>query len=146
MVAEGAGTKTMALAVINSGSIQVAQGGMVFQDAVSGAGMVAQGAGTGLVFQAATSGGSVTMGLDSTLGVSTAAGFTDVIGGFAAGNLIDLNGFGYSSAPTLAFNAATDKLTVTEGSGSFTLAFSGAHSASDFLAVNDHGTIGIVHA
>ncbi len=45
----------------------------------------------------------------------------------------------------LSFNAGAEKLTITEGSASFVLVFSGAHAAGDFAAIDDHGVIGIIH-
>jgi hypothetical protein len=147
LVAEGGGTKYIYPATTNTGTIEVAQGTLDMQSTVAGAGGFTLDTGTQMTFAGATSGGTVSMGSDSTLGVSTSAGFSDIIAGFAAGDLIGLNGFGYnaSAPPTLAFNATSDKLTVTEGTTSFALVFSGSYSLSSFSAINDHGIIGITH-
>jgi fibronectin-binding autotransporter adhesin len=147
LVADGGGIKYISPAMTNTGGITVAQGTLTFQSSVGGAGGFTLDTGTQMNFVGATTGGAVTMGADSTLGVSTTAGFSDVIGGFAGGDLIGLNGFGYNSSapPTLAFNATTDKLTVTEGTSSFVLAFSGSYTLNSFSAINDQGVIGITH-
>ena len=134
-------------AVVNIGSISLAQGSMAFAGAVSGAGTLTAGADTTLVFQAAVaSGGAVVLGADTVLGVNATAGFGDIIHGFAAGDLIDLNGLNYGTNNTFSFNASKDVLTVSNGSGTATLTLSGSYSQSNFNLINDHGYIAITHS
>jgi fibronectin-binding autotransporter adhesin len=149
LLAEGGGAKYVYPATVNAGAIEVAQGSLTFLGAVSGNGGFTLDSGTTLSFSAAVTGnGGVTLGADSTLDISTSAGFSDHIAGFAAGDLIELAGFGFntSAPPVLSFNTTTDKLSVTEGSTSFTLTFTGTHAAGDFLAIDNAGTVGIVHS
>jgi len=148
LIADGSGVKYISPSIVNTGRIEVSQGSLTCLGTVTGVGTFAVDSGTHLSFNAATSGGLVSMAADSTLGVSTTAGFTDKIGGFSTGDLIDLNGFGFntSTPPTLSFSTSTDVLKVTEGSSSFALTFSGTHTAADFVAVDDQGIVGISHS
>ena len=92
----GVGTSQIAVATINTGTVNVASGAMSFAAAVSGAGTIAMGSGTTLSFAGAVAaGGHVSMAADATLNANTTAGFGDAIANFTAGDVISLNGLGY---------------------------------------------------
>ena len=133
------------MATINAGTVQVAQGGLTFENTVSGAGSFTENAGTTLTFQAAVAtGGTVAMGADSVLSVNASAGFADIISGFAAGNVIDW-GIGYNTSETLSYSTSTKVLTLTNGSSQYTLDFSGSYTNSSFELFNDGGIAAITH-
>lgn len=142
----GAGTAYIDTAVTNTGTISATQGTLSFLGVVSGAGKITAGSGTELSFAQSASGGTISLGSLTDLAVNATAGFADKIGGFAAGDVIDLNGMSYTgTATSFAFNASTDKLVVTDGSTSITLALSGSYTSSSFALFNDDGIVGITH-
>jgi hypothetical protein len=133
-------------AITNVGSISLAQGSMAFAGTVSGTGTITAGASTTLIFQEAVgAGGTVVLDANTVLGVNTSAGFGDTIQGFAAGDLIDLNGLGYGATNTFTYNGSKDTLVVSNGSSSATLTLSGSYNQNSFALINDHGVIGITH-
>ena len=82
----------------------------------------------------------------STLGLNSVAGFTDTIGGFALGDVIDLNGMSYTgTTTTFSFDGTHDRLAVTNGSSSITLQLTGSYNASSFALFSDNGVVGITH-
>jgi len=82
------------------------------------------------------------------LGVDHAAAFGAVIGGFAAGDIIHLGTFDYSSAATRSFteaaNHASGTLTVRDGGLTANLTLAGVYATSNFvLTSNSDGTIDV---
>ena len=82
------------------------------------------------------------------LSVDHAAAFGAVIGGFAAGDIIHLGTFDYSSAATRSFteaaNHASGTLTVRDGGLTANLTLAGVYATSNFvLTSNSYGTIDV---
>lgn len=134
-------------AVTNTGTISVTEGTLAFIGAVSGNGQFSIGSASDMIFNSAvTGGGTVTMGSFTDLGLSATGGFADTIAGFTTGDVLDLNGMSYTgTSTTLSFDAAHDKLTVSNGSLGITLQLSGAETASAFTLFNDNGTVAVGH-
>ena len=90
-------------------------------------------------------------GTGGDLALYNLAGFASTIGGFAAGDAIDLGGFVYSSGEVLAFaeNGAHTQglLTVADGAQVAKLTLLGNYTSSDFTLSNDgHGGTFVKHA
>jgi len=141
----GSGLASINVATINSGTVDVGSGGMSFLKPVSGTGSFMVEAGSTLTFGAAVAAGSaVTLASGAELFVSAAGGFAGSIAGFAASNVMELTGLAFTGA-TLAFNAATDKLTATNGATSVGLQLVGSYSSADFRLASDNGIAAILH-
>jgi hypothetical protein len=98
-----------------------------------------------LQFGSSVAAGSVSvLGADAELITSASAGYAGSITGFAAGNLIELAGLGFSGT-TLNYNTATHTLTATNGGTSVNLLFNGTYANTDFRLINDNGTAAIGH-
>jgi hypothetical protein len=141
----GGGVSTVGVATINTGAITVDSGTMSFLSTVSGDGSFVADASTTLKFGAAVSGGGkVTLGSFANLFVQATAGFGDTIAGFAAGNIIEMAGFGFTGS-TLSFNTAADQLTIRNGSATSTLQFTGTYAPGSFRLFSDSGVAAIAH-
>ena len=117
---------------------------MTFLAPVSGTGTFDVQAGA-LTFGAAVAAGTtVNLGTDTDLTIQALAAFAGKISGFAAGDFIGIAGLGFSGA-SLAFNAATDKVTVTNGSTSASLQLVGSYTAADFYLFSNNGIAAIGH-
>ncbi len=149
--ASASGTSTVTANVIDTGSIRVANGDLSFIGTLSGAGTLGISNGgtlelntsntisTGVAF--GTGGGVLSLG--------TPAAFDSTIGGFASGDVIELQGFAFANLkPTFAGGATSGKaLTLTESNGqSITLNFSTTQSLSSLsLYEGPHGGLALVH-
>jgi hypothetical protein len=133
------------VATVNTGVIGIGSGSMTFLSNVSGTGAFNVGTGTALSFANAVAAGStVNLGADSHLTIQATAGFGGKVAGFATGDVIDFAGFGFAGS-SLSFNAATDKLTVTNGAVSASLQLAGSYTAPDFYLFNDGGVAAVGH-
>jgi hypothetical protein len=142
----GAGIGFIQPGLTNTGTVSVSQGTLSFLGVVGGAGHFSIGTGSEMIFAAAASGGAVTMGAFADLAVNATAGFTDTIGGFSAGDIIDLNGIGWTGTlTTFNFAATTDKLTVSNGTNAITLQLAGSYTNTSFALFSDNGTTAIHH-
>ena len=145
LIKQSSGLSSVNVATINTGTIMVDSGTMSFLSTVSGDGSFVADASTTLKFGAAVSGGGkVTLGSFADLFVQATAGFGDTIAGFAAGNVIEMAGFGFTGS-TLSFTAATDQLTIHNGSANSTLQLTGTYSATSFRLFSDSGVAAIAH-
>jgi large repetitive protein len=90
-------------------------------------------------------------GTGGDLALYNLAAFASTVSGFAAGDAIDLGGFGYSAGETETFveNSAHTQglLTVTDRAQAANLTLLGNYTSSDFTLSNDgHGGTFVKHA
>lgn len=146
VIASGVGTVTVDPAVFDLGSINVGNTTMVFDNVVSGKGVIAIGATGTAVFQDAVSatttisfaaGGASTEILDPT----TFAGY---LAGFASGDSIQLSDF---DASTTVFKVSGTNVIIHDSySDTITLHFATAQTASTlYLGVGADGDVALFH-
>ncbi|MCB8876661.1 Hint domain-containing protein [Acidisoma silvae] len=147
------------------GSVLVYNGGVATGVVVSSGGLEAVGdsIGSSLAVASATeiaggtleltSGGRLTGGVTfvgsgpGLLEISATTMPTTVISGFGASDEIDLMTVAFTSSGTVALNASTDVLTVTEGGSSYALQLAGDYTDTTFNLTPDTGSgtvIGVV--
>ncbi len=145
------GTSTVTANVIDTGSIRVSNGDLSFIGTLTGTGTV--GISTGGTLELNTS-NTVTTAVNFSAGggvlsLAHPTDFDSTIGGFAAGDVIEMQGFAFGSVTaTFANGAASGKsLTLTESNGqSLTLAFSTTQSLSTLsFYEGPHGGLALVH-
>jgi hypothetical protein len=145
--ADGAGNGTIEPTLINTGTITDTTGGLVLTAAVSGAGTFNVGTGAVLYAEASVASGSTVnlVGTASQLVLATPDAFAGAIAGFANSDFIQVAGFTAGNF-TSAFNATTDVLTLTNGSGSANLQFIGSGlSLSSFTFETGNNGLAIGH-
>ncbi len=145
------GTSTVTANVINSGSIHVASGDLSFIGTLSGAGTIAISNGGTLELNTSN---TITTGVNfgaggGVLSLAAPTAFDSTIGGFASGDVIELQGFAFGGAAASFANGATSGkvLTLTESNGqSLTLDFSSTQSLSSLTFYEGpHGGLALVH-
>ncbi len=145
------GTSTVTANVFDTGSIRVSNGDLSFIGTLTGTGTV--GISTGGTLELNTS-NTVTTAVNFSAGggvlsLAHPTDFDSTIGGFAAGDVIEMQGFAFGSVTaTFANGAASGKaLTLTESNGqSLTLAFSTTQSLSTLsFYEGPHGGLALVH-
>ena len=144
--ATNAGTSTLTASVVDAGAIKVANGDLVFIGPVSGAGSITISNGGTVELNSSTlSTTPVDFGAaGGVLSLAHPSSFAAVVGGFAAGDVIELQGFAFANL-TPVISGRT--VTLTEASGqSATLTFSTAQSASTLMiGEGPHGGIALIH-
>jgi hypothetical protein len=150
------GGQTVDGATVSSGGEIVLGGGAVTDLTVSSGGIEAVGSGVALASPAIAGdttlvvssggvvGGTVSFGSASELVVDAPAGLKGAtLAGFAAGDTLDLAGFGFSAAETLGFatNGADTKcvLTITDGALRLAVTLLGQYMAAGFSLAADPG-------
>jgi hypothetical protein len=146
----GTATNVIDATVVDSGKILLSHGDFQFLGPLTGAGVlsVSNGATLELLGSGAVSTG-VTFGAgDSVLTLGTPADFTGKITGFHGGDLIELQGFAFSSGGTEAtFAVVGNTVVVTDAnSNSDTLTFSTAQTATSLTLVEGaHNSLALYH-
>ncbi|AHJ67567.1 AIDA repeat-containing protein [Granulibacter bethesdensis] len=118
---------------VNSGGMQIiSSGGTAANTIVSGNGTLIVSSGGHL---------SGTIDLEGTGGLlqinDPAASQNTIIQGFSNGDYIDLNTLSYTSAVSATIDSATDRLTVTDGTTSYTLQLTGNYAAKRVAVIQD---------
>jgi len=122
----------------NNSAIEVTNGTLDIRGSAAGSGSYQiDGAGTlafgkktadSLSIQFYGTGGTLQIGTINSFGVG-------YVGGFAAGDTIDLKNFAYSS--TIKFSFSDNKLTVSAGKRTATLNLAGSYNSASFVAASD---------
>ncbi len=144
--ASGAGTSTVTAYTVDNGTIKVSGGDLVFMGPVSGTGSIALSNGGTVELDAnALAHVPVDFGAGSSvLSLGQPNEFSGTIGGFAGGDVIELQGFAFANlTPVISGNTVT----LTEASGqSATLTFSTAQTGSLLtLGEGPHGGLTLIH-
>ncbi len=147
------GLNTVTANVVDAGSIRVANGDLSFIGTLSSTGTGAISISSGGTLELNTSNiitTAVSFGAGGgVLSLAAPSSFESTIGGFARGDIIELQGFAFANlTPSFANGAATGKvLTLTESNGqSITLNFGSTQSLSSLtLYEGPHGGIALVH-
>ena len=136
---------TVAVAVNNTGTVDVSSGTLAFGQAVSGAGtFVLDGTAVLDLVGGAASGSAMTfLHPGGTLETAALGTFGAVVSGFASGDEIDVAGVGFvSGTTTVGFSGGT--LTVSGGGQSASFALAGSYAAGAFTIGSDgHGGTGV---
>ena len=142
----GAGTSLVTASTVDNGTIRVSGGDLVFMGPVSGSGsIVLSNAGT--VELDANAPAHVPIGFgtgSSVLSLGQPNEFSGTIGGFASGDVVELQGFAFANlTPVVSGNTVT----LPEASGqSATLTFSTAQTGSLLtLGEGPHGGLALIH-
>jgi hypothetical protein len=129
--------------IVNSGTIEVQSGSLKLDTNVSGAGTLKIDAGASLELTSAVSSGQTVVfgSTTGTLKLDQAENFNGVVSGFSTTNgtlansdqidLADINH--HSSSFSELFNSATDILTVTDGTNTAVIHFTGAIGTLNFV-------------
>ena len=151
LVAAGPGTSIIAASVVNTGTISISHGQMAFLGPLSGAGAIAISAG-GILDLDSSNATAAGIGFGTGGGLLylyNPSDYDGTIGGFAAGDAVELNGFAFSNDGTATtFSVKGDTVTISEAQGgpSTTLTFSSAQSASQLmLGVGSHSGLALIH-
>ncbi len=146
------GLNTVTANVIDTGSIRVSNGDLSFIGTLSGAGTI--GISNGGTLELHTS-NTITTGVNfgtggGVLSLATPTAFDSTIGNFAAGDVIELQGFAFGSVSAAFANGtgAGKVLTLTETNGqSITLDFSTTQSLSSLAFYEGpHNGLALVHS
>jgi hypothetical protein len=138
----GAGEADIGATFINSASVSVGAGKMVFVRQVTGSGTVGIAAGATAAFDAGASAAQKVNFLAGTgaLNLGSPASFLGLIGGFTGSDSIDLLN---TAATKLTYSGGT--LTVLNGSAAVaTLAFSGTYNLNNFVLGSDHNSGSVI--
>jgi hypothetical protein len=135
----GTGTATIAVPLINTGSVEVASGTLDFT-AMVGQGSFFIDAGCVLEFGAVVDNATMSFtGSGAVLQLDAPVDFDGSVANLGSGDAIDLTGLAFGSGPTLGYAGTSQggTLTVTDGGTSLALSFIGDYTTHVFQAVAD---------
>jgi len=146
--ATGGGGLVIDSGVVNTGNLWANGGNVTILGDATGAGTATISGTATLEFGSISTENTVfDFGAAGTLKLDQSAGFTGVVSGFGAGDVIDLADIGFGSGTTLAYaaNAANTggALSISDGLHNAVIQFAGHYTTADFLAAadHDHGTL-----
>jgi len=143
----GGGENVIAAALVDNGAITLKYGEVSFLGPLTGTGGINLSNGATLDLEnSAVVHNSITFGSGGgVLDLAYPDNYTGTIGGFASGDMVELQGFAFANGITPTISG--DTVTIAESGGpSVTLTFSTAQTASQLLiGEGPHGGLALIH-